>query len=1081
MSVSPLAIDNIRDLLFDSDVRREFFNGLDNPAWIGPLREAGYFNNPPTVRRIGKELVQFPSWPESRYLVRMADATPAEVAEIFASLHTENPTVIGDMVEAALAMPATVASLLVPAVCQAAVEGMLWRNHFKEASDLCVRLAEGGKPDIAIRLAETLFTPTFKEGEERLSQQDEYWYKRGLSKIIPSLATVRARVFVPRLCDWLKAALDAKKRVDVDSGRDYSYLWRPAIEEHAQNRDYDFAGVMVGFVREALELAIQNRHLSLPEGLGFIGRYPYLVFTRIQIHLIRLFAEQTPELARQYMLNRTYFDDMMFRHEYAALLRDRFGMLSSDGQQAILSWINDGPDRNEVQEQLEANLGNRFTLEKVDTYVKVWQRDRLNWFSNALPPEWRARYDAHVATLGAPDHADLSFWMDSSWEGGKPPKTAAELGTMSTDELVTYLRSWRPDPNTLFGPTIGDLMGVLDKAIENDLERFAVAAPAFADLHPTYVSGLLNRFMIAIQNGKTVTYDGLVAQCFAVVRKPVELAQEHRVGGDTLDSDPSWEYARNAVADLIQQMCDHDAPFAARKKLWECLGALQDAPDKDYIVGDPKEDRRTLVWLDRACNNPRAKVVHAIIRYAVWVKQCVMNAGGLKESDVGMTVIPEVQELLEKRLSPDCGDSPAVHSEYGTHFTPLCWVDATWAIDHAPAVFSLEGPRSAHGWAAWNSFLVANRAFNRVFRGIRSIYGRAIDTLTPDLAAQHSSFNPLASLSEHMMLLCGRGVVSLTDKDDLLKRLFRHVAPNVRGHAIQFVGQSLSGGEDLPPEVALRFVSMWEWYWAEFGVAHPEAPPEQFADFGWWLVCGRFDSRWCLDQLAAVAQRAPLIEPEHKILEKLSELSGLHPVVVINVADRMVRGDREGWRLQDWREHLLVVLKTALASGNMEADAKARGLIDHLGRGGWLEFGELLRNSDSYRDSWLPLYFVCNFCKWPEELKNRCELICRTVTEITGGGAKTLHCKGSYSFLDVRSHTKVLAKLALENSDPPMILIGFSASVGNAKSFAGEISQQVQNRTLMKQPFYMVVDPGGDVYIVADVLARFLLEVYRGF
>ena len=69
----------------------------------------------------------------------------------------------------------------------------------------------------------------------------------------------RGRAFIPKLCDWLEAALNAKKNVDRDSGSDTSYIWRPAIEEHGQNRDYDFAGVMVGFVREGIEKAIRAR------------------------------------------------------------------------------------------------------------------------------------------------------------------------------------------------------------------------------------------------------------------------------------------------------------------------------------------------------------------------------------------------------------------------------------------------------------------------------------------------------------------------------------------------------------------------------------------------------------------------------------------------------------------------------------------------------------------------------------------------------------------------------------------------------------------------------------------------------
>lgn len=942
-------IDKAIALMASPQHCRMFFGKLENPEWVAPLREKGCFAHPPEPIQEGDNIV-FPAWPASEYLVRMAPLAPQDVFAAIEPLDTCNARVISDIAESACGLPGPLAAQLAQKIVQA-VRREIWVNLYSsQATDLIVALATSVQVDAAFTLAETLFDVRATKGltHAPAPRIDAYLYKKSLPKVVAALGKVDPQRTMTYVCGLLRKATSFHQRPEArEEFDDMSAIWRTTIEDHDQSRDHDVTDAIVDTVRDFCECVVREGPVPLQQVVEFLDVHNKLILRRIGLHLIRLFADKAPHLATQRILNREYFDGYQFRHEYAILLRDRFRMLTPTQQEELLGWIDAGPERGATRETLKANLGDKFTEDLVEKRVKVWQRDRLSWFCESLPPEWRARYDDLVATMGTPGHADRSFWMDSSWEGGKSPKNAAELGSMSTDALVAYLRLWRPDPDKPFGPTMSDLMGELGKAIENDPERFAVAAVAFADLHPTYVSGILNRFMVAIQNEKKVTCEALVDLCLLVVRKPVELAQEHRVGGDSLDSDPSWEYAKNAVANLVQQMCDHDAPFALREKLWACIASLHDSPDKSYIVGEPTEDMRTLVWLDRACNNPRAKIIHAIIRYAVWVKQGIINADGLKESDVNMGAIPEARALLEMHLSPDHRGSPAVHSEYGTHFTPLCWVDEVWAISHADDVFSLDGPRAAYGWAAWNSFLVANRAYNRVFRGIRSVYSRAIDTLTPDLTSQHSGFAPLGSLAEHLMLLCGRGVVSVTDEDDLLKRFFRQVAPSIRGHAIRFVGESLVDAEDLPPNVVSRFVSLWEWYWSEFGTGHPEAMPEQFVDFGWWLVCDKFEINWCLDQLAAVTQQAPLIEPEHKILEKLVGLIGSRPATVIDLADRMVRGDKKGWRLYDWREQLHVLLKAALASGNVDAEARARGLIDHVGRRGCLEFGELLKTKGS--------------------------------------------------------------------------------------------------------------------------------------
>ena len=51
-------------------------------------------------------------------------------------------------------------------------------------------------------------------------------------------------------------------------------------------------------------------------------------------------------------------------------------------------------------------------------------------------------------------------------------------------------------------------------------------------------------------------------------------------------------------------------------------------------------------------------------------------------------------------------------------------------------------------------------------------------------------------------------------------------------------------------------------------------------------------------------------------------------------------------KLYGWREPLLGLLKAVLAGQDTEAKTKATGLIDHLGRREYLEFGDILKAQD---------------------------------------------------------------------------------------------------------------------------------------
>src|SRR5580704_6481829 len=91
-----------------------FFSHLENPLWIEPLAEHKVFKYPPKAEPVAEGGLRYPPWPPSRYLARMAESAPVEVTKVFASLETDNLSIIGDALDAALVLPANLAAKLVP-------------------------------------------------------------------------------------------------------------------------------------------------------------------------------------------------------------------------------------------------------------------------------------------------------------------------------------------------------------------------------------------------------------------------------------------------------------------------------------------------------------------------------------------------------------------------------------------------------------------------------------------------------------------------------------------------------------------------------------------------------------------------------------------------------------------------------------------------------------------------------------------------------------------------------------------------------------------------------------------------------
>lgn len=948
-SGAPSAIGDAGHHLGDPDVRREFFRTLERADWIIPLREAGYFDAPPKPMQIQDAGIQHPIWPESKYLARMAPNSPAEVAAIFADIEIDNVSVIGDMLDAALAMPADVAATLVPAISRAAQRGMLW-IHFKDASDLCVHLVEGGEVHAAMTLAEVLFAPKFEDGQEEPSRRDEYWYKEGIKKVVPALVGREPREFLMKLCEWLKISVDAKKTVDLDSGSDYSYMWRPAIEEHEQNRDYDFAGAMVGFVRQGLEQAIQDGKLALEETLEIIDRFSYLVFRRIRIHLINEFAEKHPVLARQIMMDRELFDDYRYKHEYAMLVGRRLNLLTDEELDTWFGWIDAGPDMSDLNESIREKLGRDATDEERRNRKQYWQFEKLHCVRKHLEGERRTFYDEMLGKHGKPELADLNTYVSVRW-GQDSPINVDELRELTFEQAVEKVSAWEPGERRFVGPNIEGLGSTFGQYVATNPEAFSVQASVLIGCPIIYVRVFIHQMTEAVKSGRDIDVSGVLELCQWVLEQPIYERTAASQGHEGV-VDKDWQWTRDEILQFVKCTCEAkfmDAPKYSleglREPIWRAVGALcRDRVTSGIIHDISKDDPRVHDYLTLGINSTRGAAVEAALEYARWIANHIKKVDGKREAiSGGFEAIPEVREMLEWQITPD-NQSVEALAVIGSRIGLIYWIDKDWLTANAGRLFYLTGieesPPKTHGWAAWNAFLVwvaPHIEFYRLFKE-QFAYGVA-QSVHVNLAGQNHE-QPMNHLGEHLMVLFGRGHLRLNDDEGLLKRFLTDSNPDIRRHAIGFVGRSIEGDEEIPEEVVDRFKTLWGEYWAGVGREDTREKPDAWL-FGTWFSSGKFPAQWALEQLEDYVNVTSTPEPDHSIAEQLAMVGHADIVRAVRILDRMVRGDREGWRIHGWLESVKAILEMAMNAGG-DARTQAEQVINYLGRRGHTEFGDLL-------------------------------------------------------------------------------------------------------------------------------------------
>ena len=499
-------LDRLAVLSARPENRAYFFDRLENPNWVHDLAQRGFFANPPDpVPAEEPGYMRFPPWPEGRYLARVAAEAPTVVVSVLQNIPaSENPAVTGLLFK-------SLANLPDEHIARLGGKAREWiaapfADHFAdEAAAAALRQLASGATRAALklvaqllevrpdpRLAEKASTrdSPLRASPEAVARLSKWNYDRVLRRLVGPMVDATGLKAVRLLAGRLEDALRLSRWEDEEGRDDHSYIWRPAIEDHEQNLDSDIRGALVTAVRDAAIRHVTRNPDEL-EATILLLESRSTVLRRIALHVLASIANGL-ELASARMADRGLLDDHRLRHEYAALLRARFGELDAADQSEILSWIEAGPDLDEYQQRRTAIDGAPPTADEVASYADHWRRDRYSFIEDDLDHDARVRYRELVGSVGKPEHADFVSWS-SSWVGPESPVTAAELSERSVGEVIDYLRRWRPDDATGLGfePSIAGLGRVLSEVVVGRATDFAELAPNLIDLDPTYVRGLL--------------------------------------------------------------------------------------------------------------------------------------------------------------------------------------------------------------------------------------------------------------------------------------------------------------------------------------------------------------------------------------------------------------------------------------------------------------------------------------------------------------------------------------------------------------------------------------------------------------
>jgi hypothetical protein len=869
---------------------------------------------------------------------------------------TDNVVALSDLVDILPAMPPEVSARLAEKAVRWAEQPYL-RFYLPlpvRLGQLISHLAKGGKTEEAMAIARVLLAILPDPRQQQVLEPDDAYglppepharfdvwhYDRILKEHYPDLVLVAGLPAVELLSDLLEKAIRLSQSRDEYQGpEDLSYIWRGAIEDHPQNLGHTIRDTLVSGVRDTAELIVRSGLATVEEVVDLLESKPWKVFRRIALHILRAFSgqEEAGVLVAKSLTDRALFEDVGVRHEYVLLMREYFQRLTPEDQAQILGWVESGPKMEEWKRRIRSETGRQPTEEEETRYREVWQRDWLASIGpDNLPEEWKERYRNLCGKYGEPAHPDFPAYMIVSM-GPASPKTAGELKAMSVEEIVEFLKGWRPADDVFAEPSPEGLASELSSVIKEDPGRFAADAPKFQGLDPTYVRAILSGLRDALGQDRSFEWGPVLDLCSWILSQPREIpGRQARM----MHADPGWGWTRKAIAGLLSAGLEGrpgGIPIGFRQKVWAILKPLTEDPDPkpeyEQTHGGSNMDPATLSF-----NTTRGEAMHAVVLYALWVRRH-LESEPESESRLqkGFEEMPEVREVLEAHLDPAQDPSLAIRAVYGWWFPWLALLDSEWAQGHARAIFPLDRESEAFFDAAWSTYVVYRWPYDNMLEILRPQYEHAMKQIGSRCGNTRWPADPDEKLAEHLMVFYWRGKLSL---NDLLLVFLWEEAPNrLRAHAMEFIGRTLE--RNVPVENLDRLKQLWDMRLATAKRAQqPSDYKEEIAAFGWWFVSGKFDVKWAIKQLLESLRLAAKTNPDHMVLEHLAMTAQTHLQESVECLRMMVEGDLKEWVFYEYLDHMRKILGAGLQHPSTADEAKR--IIHYLGSHGFLQFRDLL-------------------------------------------------------------------------------------------------------------------------------------------
>lgn len=914
----------------DANVLMRFFERASDPSWLSLIRQQGMYDTPPEPEIQPDNTVSMAAWPQTQLLVRFASVLPDDVANTVNGIPpTDNVYVNAAIVDVARALPIDRIPALLPRLVQT-VKTKYRMGFPVRLGELIGRLSDASLNDAALELAQALLS--FEEApppdednphaelmrsmREPLLRVDGYLYGDILQRQMPRLVQAVGMPAMDMLAELLEQAIIMSSSEEMIAGHlDYSSIWCREVASEGLYHDLGTKTHLTSALRDGTVAYVARTPGDLHALVENLEARQWSIFRRLAFNVLRVHGAFDIALVEARLVDPEVFGDYQLRPEYERLLAAHFSGLTVEGQLAVLALIEQEPDTEQYAGRVRSSREREPTADETTGFVEMTILGWLTPIADQLPEVWWARYEQYLEAHGP--HSSRVLPTSGGFIGARSPTTAEELAGLDVDALIDYLARFVPSGG-FQDPSKEGLASTLMDIVAADPNRYLSFAERFAALDIEYVNGIVSGLNRAVNDGKDVDWDSALDLSEAIVHRATTITD-----GD--DRNDRWGWTRLEVVRLLSTGFRSAKPLQP-KHGDRALAVIESVTNDPHPTpaDEEKYGPPNMSPEDLSLNSVRSQALEAVIEYGVWKHQRDPESS-----------FADVISIVDRHLDPTTDPSVAVRSVIGRNFSNLVAFDRPWAENAASRIFPAE-EEIRHLWtAAWDGYLWRGLRNQPTWLVLRSQYALAVRRVEPGNDERHQRGRDQA-LGNHLVSLYWSGEIGL--EDGLLADFLAVADEELRHSLLEAVGRGLvADGRPLEEPVLERLLALWN---SRVAAARIN-PSGELSAFGWWFCSSQIPLVVRLQGLRDALALSGHAEPAHQVVECLADLSSEHPRDAAELLGAMAESEDEGWRFTLWDESAAQIIKTAVASGDLEAvrlGCEAASRAAARGHAQWLEF-----------------------------------------------------------------------------------------------------------------------------------------------